>query len=120
MNQVIEHQMETVLLRFSWRLLACGRRCAGLAVGVVSGDAILGTHQAFRVEIGPAHVGVDGALVADEFPLAIGRKPIEAERRQNVLKLAAEGATRAVIVTQLGIGEATVYRILATQKALSH
>jgi DNA invertase Pin-like site-specific DNA recombinase len=49
-----------------------------------------------------------------------GRKPIEAERRQNVLKLAAEGVTRAVIATQLGIGEATVYRILATQKALSH
>jgi DNA invertase Pin-like site-specific DNA recombinase len=42
-----------------------------------------------------------------------GRKPIEAERRNSVLKLAAEGATRAVIATKLGIGEATVYRILA-------
>jgi DNA invertase Pin-like site-specific DNA recombinase len=49
-----------------------------------------------------------------------GRKPIEAERRNSVLKLAAEGATRAVIATQLGIGEATVYRILATHKAMSH
>jgi hypothetical protein len=65
--------MESVPLRFVWLLLACGRRCAGLAVGVVSGDAILGTHQAFGAEVGPAHVGVDGALVADELPLAIGR-----------------------------------------------
>ena len=45
-----------------------------------------------------------------------GRKPIEAERRNSVLKLAAEGATRAVIATKLGIGEATVYRILALAK----
>src|ERR1035441_8529718 len=42
-----------------------------------------------------------------------GRKPIDAERRQNILKLAAEGATRTSIARQLGIGEATVYRILA-------
>ena len=35
-----------------------------------------------------------------------GRKPIAAERRQDVLKLAAEGATRTVIASQLGIGEA--------------
>lgn len=46
-----------------------------------------------------------------------GRKPIEAERRNSVLKLAAEGATRAVIATKLGIGEATVYRIIALTKS---
>ena len=46
-----------------------------------------------------------------------GRKPIEAERRQSVYRLAAEGSTRAVIAAQLGIGEATVYRILAEAKA---
>lgn len=46
-----------------------------------------------------------------------GRKPIETEGRHRVLKLAAEGATRAVIATQLGIGEATVYRILALERA---
>jgi DNA invertase Pin-like site-specific DNA recombinase len=45
------------------------------------------------------------------------RKRIEAERRHNVLKLASEGATRTVIATQLCIGEATVYRILASEKA---
>jgi DNA invertase Pin-like site-specific DNA recombinase len=49
-----------------------------------------------------------------------GRKPIEAERRHSVLKLAPDGVTRAVIATRLGIGEATVYRILANHKALSH
>lgn len=45
-----------------------------------------------------------------------GRKPIAAERRKNVLKLEAEGATRTSIALQLGIGEATVYRILAADR----
>ena len=45
-----------------------------------------------------------------------GRKPIAAERRQSVLKLEAEGATRTSIAHQLGIGEATVYRILAADR----
>jgi DNA invertase Pin-like site-specific DNA recombinase len=45
-----------------------------------------------------------------------GRKPIETERRNNVLRLAAEGSTRAAIASQLGVGEATVYRILASAK----
>jgi DNA invertase Pin-like site-specific DNA recombinase len=46
-----------------------------------------------------------------------GRRPIEGERRRSVLRMATEGATRAVIAAQLGIGEATVYRILAEAKA---
>jgi DNA invertase Pin-like site-specific DNA recombinase len=46
-----------------------------------------------------------------------GRKPIAAERRQSVLKLEAEGATRTSIARQLGIGEATVYRILAAGRS---
>jgi len=45
-----------------------------------------------------------------------GRKPIAAELRHNALKLAAEGITRIAIASQLGIGEATVYRILATKR----
>lgn len=45
-----------------------------------------------------------------------GRKPIETERRRSVLKLAAEGATRTAIASQVGIGEATVYRILASDR----
>jgi DNA invertase Pin-like site-specific DNA recombinase len=45
-----------------------------------------------------------------------GRKPIAADRRKSVLKLEAEGATRTSIALQLGIGEATVYRILAADR----
>ena len=45
-----------------------------------------------------------------------GRKPIAVERRQSVLNLEAEGATRTSIARQLGIGEATVYRILAADR----
>ena len=45
-----------------------------------------------------------------------GRKPIAPERQQHVLRLAAEGATKTSIARQLGIGQATVYRILADAK----
>jgi DNA invertase Pin-like site-specific DNA recombinase len=48
-----------------------------------------------------------------------GRKPIAEDLRHNALKLAAEGLTRKAVASQLGIGEATVYRILATQKTLT-
>ena len=44
-----------------------------------------------------------------------GRKPIAEDLRQDVLKL-ADGITRKAIASQLGIGEATVYRILATKR----
>lgn len=49
-----------------------------------------------------------------------GRKPIDAKRRDSVFKLAAEGSTRAAIASQLGVGEATVYRILASGKIQAH
>ena len=45
-----------------------------------------------------------------------GRKPIAPERQQQVVRLAAEGATKTNIARQLGMGEATVYRILAGGK----
>jgi DNA invertase Pin-like site-specific DNA recombinase len=45
-----------------------------------------------------------------------GRKPIAPDRHQHFLRLAAEGATKISIARQLGIGEATVYRILAIAK----
>jgi DNA invertase Pin-like site-specific DNA recombinase len=48
-----------------------------------------------------------------------GRKPIAEDLRHNALKLAAEGATRIAIASQLGIGEATVYRILATKRTMN-
>jgi DNA invertase Pin-like site-specific DNA recombinase len=49
-----------------------------------------------------------------------GRKPIDAQRRKSIFKLAAEGSTRAAIASQLGVGEATVYRILASAKIQTH
>jgi DNA invertase Pin-like site-specific DNA recombinase len=45
-----------------------------------------------------------------------GRAPLSAERRGDVLKMASAGVTRSSIAKQLGIGEASVYRILALQK----
>jgi DNA invertase Pin-like site-specific DNA recombinase len=45
-----------------------------------------------------------------------GRKPLSSDRRENVIKLAGDGVTRLNIAKQLGIGEASVYRILAMQK----
>jgi DNA invertase Pin-like site-specific DNA recombinase len=45
-----------------------------------------------------------------------GRKPIPSNKRQEVIQLAANGATKARIARQLNIGEATVYRILAEEK----
>ena len=45
-----------------------------------------------------------------------GRAPLSAERRENVIKMSGAGVTRSSIAKQLGIGEASVYRILALQK----
>lgn len=59
--------------------------------------------------------GVIKAKAAGKYK---GRKPIDKERRDGVLELAAGGVTKANIARQLCIGEATVYRILATEKIL--
>jgi DNA invertase Pin-like site-specific DNA recombinase len=45
-----------------------------------------------------------------------GRKPLSSDRRENVIKLAGEGTARVTIAKQLGIGVASVYRILAERK----
>ena len=45
-----------------------------------------------------------------------GRKPIQADRRDEVLRLAAAGMAKARIAQELKIGEATVYRILARDR----
>lgn len=57
--------------------------------------------------------GVIKAKAAGKYK---GRKPIDKERHNRVLELAADGVTKANIASQLGIGEATVYRILAAEK----
>jgi len=41
-----------------------------------------------------------------------GRKPISFNRRQEVIRLLTDGMSKIGIARQLGIGEATVYRIL--------
>lgn len=43
-----------------------------------------------------------------------GRKPLQSNIKENVIRLASSGMTKVVIANQLGIGEATVYRILKT------
>jgi len=45
-----------------------------------------------------------------------GRRPIATEKRDAVLRLAAGGMTKARIAGEVNIGEATVYRILASVK----
>lgn len=57
--------------------------------------------------------GVAKAKLAGKYR---GRKPIAPERRQEVLRLAAQGTPKKRIARQLGLGEATVYRILAVTK----
>ena len=44
-----------------------------------------------------------------------GRKPISSVRKQEVIRLATEGTSKANIAKQLKMGEATVYRILGKQ-----
>ena len=46
-----------------------------------------------------------------------GRQPIAQERQAEVLRLAELKLTKASIAKKLNLGEATVYRILAREKA---
>jgi DNA invertase Pin-like site-specific DNA recombinase len=45
-----------------------------------------------------------------------GRKPIDDTCRVSILSLNAEGMTKAKIADQVGVGQATVYRVLAKAK----
>jgi len=54
--------------------------------------------------------GVTRAKAAGKYK---GRKPTPDAIRQEVVRLAGERMTKAAIASQLNIGEATVYRILA-------
>ncbi len=53
--------------------------------------------------------GVAKAKAAGKYK---GRQPISSERRQEVRRMATEGVSKASIARQVGVGEATVYRIL--------
>lgn len=57
--------------------------------------------------------GVAKARAAGKYK---GRKPIALNRRQEVMRLVKEGISKTNIAKQIGIGEATVYRILRTAK----
>jgi DNA invertase Pin-like site-specific DNA recombinase len=45
-----------------------------------------------------------------------GRKPIDATRQASIIRLDVEGLTKAEIASQVGVGEATVYRVLAKER----
>lgn len=45
-----------------------------------------------------------------------GRKPISSDLQKEVIRLVKEGKTKVAVAKQLSVGEATVYRILKTQK----
>ena len=57
--------------------------------------------------------GVAKAKAAGKYK---GRKPIAKNRRQEAIRLVAEGLSKAGVARQLGMGEATVYRILKKAK----
>ncbi|MEO6060982.1 MAG: recombinase family protein, partial [Thermoflexales bacterium] len=57
--------------------------------------------------------GVARAKAAGKYK---GRKPIAPEQRAEVVRLAGLGLTKAAIARKLGLGEASVYRILAQAK----
>jgi DNA invertase Pin-like site-specific DNA recombinase len=57
--------------------------------------------------------GIDKARKDGKYK---GRKPIDIGRRGKVIELALADVTRAEIARRLGIGEATVYRILGEMK----
>ena len=59
----------------------------------------------------------DGIAAAKEQGKYKGRQPTARSKSEQVLKLAAEGKTRREIAENTGIGVASVYRILAQQKA---
>ena|SRR6185437_7054007 len=65
------------------------------------------------VVVGAAEGRVAKARAAGKYK---GRKPLAADLRQEVVRLAAEGMAKTNIARQLDIGEATVYRILAAAK----
>ena len=48
-----------------------------------------------------------------------GRKPIDDKRKALILELDKQGLTRAKIAKSVGVGQATVYRVLASNKNIN-
>ena len=59
--------------------------------------------------------GVSKAKIEGKYT---GRKPIDSTRQAAIIRLNAEGLTKVEIANQVGVGEATVYRVLAKAKEL--
>lgn len=59
----------------------------------------------------------DGIAKAKAAGRYTGRKPTARAKAADVIRLAGEGVTREAIANRLGIGVASVYRILADQRA---
>jgi DNA invertase Pin-like site-specific DNA recombinase len=59
--------------------------------------------------------GISKAKAAGKYK---GRKPITLSRQQEVIRLNSDGISKANIARRVGIGEATVYRILKSVKML--
>lgn len=55
--------------------------------------------------------GIAKAKIAGKYK---GRKPLSLNQRQEVVLLASKGMSKVAIARQLNIGEATVYRVLAS------
>jgi DNA invertase Pin-like site-specific DNA recombinase len=58
--------------------------------------------------------GVAKAKIAGKYK---GRKPIASGLQQEVIRLVGAGMSKVNVAKQLGIGEATVYRILKRQSS---
>jgi DNA invertase Pin-like site-specific DNA recombinase len=58
----------------------------------------------------------DGIAKAKAEKKYKGRKPLSNDKREQVIMLAKTGAAREIIAKHLGIGVASVYRILADQR----
>lgn len=62
---------------------------------------------------------LDGIAAAKAAGRYKGRRPTAREKHGDVLRLTAEGYTRRQVASELGIGVASVYRVLAEHRAVS-
>ena len=59
----------------------------------------------------------DGIAAAKAEGRYKGRQPTARTKSAQILQLIAQGKTRQQVATELGVGVASVYRVLAQQKA---
>ena len=59
----------------------------------------------------------DGIAAAKAEGKYKGRQPTARNKATEILQLIAQGKTRQQVATELGVGIASVYRVLAAQKA---